>query len=135
MRATLIAIMIVALGGIGAAAPMTPSVHVTVSATTLDVKTHADRVRTKFAHKAQLANLHASTFDLAVSESVSLLPRREVEITVQLRVTISDRSGRMTSIVRSVASAKGSSRSISILRDEATASAIDAAIVRARAAR
>jgi hypothetical protein len=133
MRAAIIALVIAGLGTSGLAAPA--SVHVTVSATTLDAKTRAHRVRTSFAHKARQANLTGSTFDLSLSERTAAVSRREIEITVHLCVTISDRAGRMTSIVRSAASAKGSIKSIAMLREEATASAIDAAIKRARAAR
>jgi hypothetical protein len=133
MRAALIALVISGLAGSTLAAPA--SVHVTVSASVLDSKTHAHRVRTSFAHKAQLANLTSSTFDVSVTEKLATVSRREIEITVQLCVTISDRAGRMTSIVRSAASAKGSVKSVAILREEATAGAIDAAIKRARAAR
>lgn len=137
MRTLVIAVALVVMGGIGNAAPGT-NVHVTLSAASgavLDREAQTEKIRARFLRELAKAGLRGSTFDLVVNESMVTLARRQMEVTVELEMAISKRTGRIFSLVRTSATANGSVKSLAMLRDEATATAIAAAIERARAVR
>ena len=124
MRALIVAIVLAGSIGIGSADPL---VHVTA----MSAKVDASRVRAQLTRELASHN----TFDVAVSESTIAVSRRRIEITVELRLAVSDRNGKIVSFVRATASAHGAQRAAAALREQATASAISAAIERLRSAR
>ena len=110
----------------------TGSATVHVSATD---KARAAQVKECFARELAQAKLPGATYDLAVSDKLVAISQRHVQLTVELRIAISDREGRVISVARASANASGSRTAIPALLDQATTNAIVAAIERVRSAR
>ena len=125
MRAFLIAILLVATAATGSA-----TVHVSAAD-----KARAEHVKQWFSRELGQAKLPGATYDLAVRDSLVTVSKRHVEIRVELQIAISDRNGQLISVARASANASGSHKAIATLRDQATTTAIEAAIERVRSAR
>jgi hypothetical protein len=123
-------VVIVSIVIAGLATSGSASVHVRAAD-----RAHADYVKQSFARELASAKLSGATYDLAVRETVSPLSSRQIEVTIELRIAISDRTGRMISFARASANASGSQKAIASLRAQATTDAIEAAVERVRTAR
>ena len=98
-------------------------------------KARAAHVKECFSRELANAKLHGATYDLAVTDKLVAISQRSVQLTVELRIAISDRDGRLMSVARASANTSGSRTAIASLLDQATRNAIEAAIARVRAAR
>ena len=125
MRLLIIAIVMAMTTATGSA-----TVHVSAAD-----KARAAHVKECFSREIANAKLHGATYDLAVNDKLVAISQRRVELTVELRIAISDRDGRVISVARASANARGSRTAIASLLDQATRNVIEAAVERVRAAR
>jgi phage I-like protein len=125
MRLLIIAIVMAVTTATGSA-----TVHVSAAD-----KARAAHVRECFSRELANAKLQGATYDLAVKDKLVAISQRHVELTVELRIAISDRDGRLISVARASANTSGSRTAVASLLDQATTKAIQVAVERVRATR